>query len=82
GRGSLFTYGGIKWAVLDHAKGCELCISADIVDKRAFDTENRNDFAVSTLRAWLNGEFLNGLLENGAKKSAFEDLDLDLTSDD
>ncbi|MEF9974556.1 MAG: DUF6273 domain-containing protein [Clostridia bacterium] len=81
-RGSLFCYGGIKWAMLNLYVGYSLCISAEVVGKRTFDDGGLNDFTNSSLRAWLNGKFLNGLLENGAKEDAFKDLHLDLTSDD
>ncbi|MEG1844658.1 MAG: DUF6273 domain-containing protein [Clostridia bacterium] len=80
--GSLFEYGGIKWAVLDFSGGFALCISANVVCQRAFDDHNRNNFKGSTLRAWLNGEFIDNLVASGANRSAFIDIDIDLTSDD
>ncbi|MEG2622191.1 MAG: DUF6273 domain-containing protein, partial [Clostridia bacterium] len=89
-RGSLFCYGGIKWAVLDDTEfeswdedvTTALCISADVVCEKALDAKNRNNFKESTLRAWLNGEFIDHLVDHGADMSKFDDLFLDLTSDD
>ncbi|MEG1515353.1 MAG: hypothetical protein RSD95_10750, partial [Clostridia bacterium] len=89
-RGSLFSYGGIEWALLDDPEfesededvATALCISADVVCKKALDAKNRNNFKESTLRAWLNGEFIDHLVDHGADMSKFDDLFLDLTSDD
>lgn len=80
--GSSFTYGGIAWVVLEHAEGKTLALSAEIVETRAFDTEDKNDFAASSLREYLNGEFFEQLQEDGADAEAFDSMTLDLTSDD
>ena len=48
----------------------------------AFDTDNKNDFAASSVRAFLNGDFLEELAAAGADKEAFAPIVLDLTSDD
>ena len=42
------------------------CIASDCVEERAFDEGNKNDFAASSLRAYLNGEFLRRLIKSGA----------------
>ncbi|MEG2136053.1 MAG: DUF6273 domain-containing protein, partial [Clostridia bacterium] len=81
-RGSLCGYGGIKWAVLGFVGGFALCIADSVVCRRAFDEKNRSNFAISSLRAWLNGEFFRNLVDNGAEEDAFEDFRLALTSDD
>ncbi|MEG1844492.1 MAG: DUF6273 domain-containing protein [Clostridia bacterium] len=89
-RGSLFNYGGIEWALLDDPEfesededvDTALCISAGVVGKRAFDDGGLNDFTNSSLRAWLNREFVDQLVDHGADMSKFDDLFLDLTSDD
>ncbi|MEG1192561.1 MAG: hypothetical protein RSG50_04985 [Clostridia bacterium] len=89
--GSLFSYGGIEWALLDYPEfeswdeedvDTALCISAGVVEKRAFDDGGLNDFTNSGLRAWLNGKFIDHLVDHGADMSKFDDLVLDLTSDD
>lgn len=80
--GSKFTYGGVEWVVLEHRPGGALCIAADVVEQRAFDEDDKNDFAASSLRAYLNEDFLKKLVEGGADKAAFLPIVLDLTSDD
>jgi hypothetical protein len=81
--GSAFTYGGLKWVLLDKQEDGALCLSHDVPpDERAFDTEDRNDWAASSLRAYLNGEFFKGLIKAGADPKAFLHIMLDLTSDD
>ena len=82
GEGSRFTYGGVEWVALDVRPNMTLCIAADVLECRAFDDENKNDCAASSLRAYLNGEFLDKLAAEGADKDAFASLVLDLTSDD
>lgn len=80
--GSRFTYGGVEWLVLEGQNSGVLCLAADVLEQRAFDEDNRNDWAVSSLRAYLNEEFLKKLVEDGADKAAFLPLIMDLTSDD
>ena len=80
--GSRFTYGGVEWVVLDHSAGNTLCLAADVLETRAFDKKNKNNFANSSIREYLNGEFLEKLIEAGADAEAFIDMTLDLTSDD
>lgn len=51
--------------------------------KELFNTkENKNDFAASSLRAYLNGEFLRRLIKAGAPEEMFEYFNIDLTADD
>lgn len=83
GAGSIFTYGGIRWIVLEQIGGAALSLAVDLLpDTMPFDKENRNDWAVSTLREYLNGEFLKQLVEAGADADAFREMIVDLTSDD
>ncbi len=88
---SRFTYGGIEWVVLDHnpMKKAVLVLAVDVLKTESgetrympFDEENKNDFAASSVRAFLNGDFLEELAAAGADKEAFLPLALDLTSDD
>lgn len=66
-RGDKFTAGGIEWLVLGHANNiggkpaATHVISSGIVECRAFDEENSNNLAKSSLLAYLNGEFLKKL---------------------
>ena len=89
--GSRFTYGGLEWVVLAHnpQKKAVLVLAADVLKTESgetrympFDEENKNDFAASSVRAFLNGDFLEELAAAGADKEAFLPLALDLTSDD
>lgn len=89
GAESRITYGGMKWVVLDARPNMSLCIAEDVlkgengeVRYMAFDTDNKNDFAASSVRAFLNGDFLEELAAAGADKEAFAPIVLDLTSDD
>lgn len=80
--GRVFTYAGVNWVKLDDLNGGALVLSVDSLFRRAFDTENKNNFAVSSLNRELNGDFLEALCREGAKKEDFVPLVLDLTSDD
>lgn len=77
-----FTLAGIAWTVIQTAEGWVKCIASDTIEERAFDADNRNDFAVSDIRAYLNGEFLQRLLDAGAPEEMFEHFNIDLTADD
>lgn len=80
--GRVFTYAGVNWVKLDDLNGGALVLSADSLFRRAFDTDGKNNFAVSSLNRELNGDFLEALCREGAKKEDFVPLVLDLTSDD
>ena len=77
-----FTMGGIAWTVIQTGADWVKCIASDCVEERAFDEENKNDFAASSLRAYLNGEFLRRLIKAGAPEEIFEYFNIDLTADD
>lgn len=88
---SRFTYGGLEWVVLAHnpQKKAVLVLAADVLKTESgetrympFDEENKNDFAASSLRAYLNGEFLQRLIDAGAPEAMFEEFAVDLTADD
>lgn len=83
GAGSLFTYGGIRWIVLEQSRAAALVLAADLLpDEMPFDEQDRNDWAVSSLREYLNGEFLKQLVKDGADAGSFTEMVVDLTSDD
>lgn len=77
-----FTMGGIAWTVIQTGADWVKCIASDCVEERAFDEGNKNDFAASSLRAYLNGEFLRRLIKTGAPEEMFEYFNIDLTADD
>ena len=77
-----FTMGGIAWTVIQTGADWVKCIASECVEERAFDEGNKNDFAASSLRAYLNGEFLRRLIKAGAPEEMFEYFNIDLTADD
>ncbi|MBQ4269925.1 MAG: hypothetical protein IJB97_09805 [Clostridia bacterium] len=77
-----FTIGGIAWTVIQTAESWVKCIASEIIEERAFDAQNRNDFASSDLRDYLNGEFLQKMIGAGAPEEMFEHFNIDLTADD
>lgn len=77
-----FTMGGIAWTIIQTGEDWVKCIASKCVENRAFDTGNKNNFAVSSLRAYLNGEFLHRLIQAGAPEEMFEYFNIDLTADD
>ena len=93
-RGTAFNYAGQRWAVLKHNATGTLCLTEKIVETRAFDEGNCNNFAVASSKEYLNGAYLDNLLEdvNGpfldtlidaaGCSSAFLTSELDLTTDD
>ena len=76
--GEVFGFGGQNWIKLEEAG---LCIMQDILGKRAFDEES-NDWRKSLLREYLNNEFYEILLNNGADEKDFLLVETDLTADD
>lgn len=83
GEGSVFTYGGIRWILLEHARNTALCLAVDLLlDEKPFDTGGSNDWAGSSLRAYLNDDFIKELVAAGADADAFVEMVVDLTSDD
>ena len=79
-----FTMGGIAWTVIQTGADWVKCITSNCVEQRAFDEpiRNANDFAASSLRAYLNGEFLRRLIKAGAPEEMFEYFNIDLTAED
>lgn len=82
-QGSIFIYGGIRWIILEPKAHAATVLAVDLLpDTMPFDKEDKNNFATSSLRAFLNGEFLESLVAAGADAEAFLDTEFDLTSDD
>lgn len=72
---------GFNWVVLDHIEGKgTLCLMENILEERAFhkeDKEGCNNWENSSLREYLNSEFVVRLLD---RQLAL--MEVDLTSDD
>lgn len=80
--GDIFVFAGLRWVKLeDSAEGTKVIV-ADKVEDQAFDTEDRNNWKESTLREYLNNDFLEYLYDEGAKTEDFLTVVSDLTSDD
>lgn len=77
-----FKMGGIRWTIIETEEEWVKCLASEIVEERAFDAQNRNDFGISDLREYLNGEFFEKLTAAGAPEEAFGYFDIDLTADD
>ena len=77
-----FTMGGIAWTIIQTGEDWVKCITSDCVGERAFDTGNKNNFSGSSIRAYLNGEFLHRLIQARTPEEMLEYFDIDLTADD
>ncbi len=57
--GDKFQFGGISWVRLYDNKHESLCLSAEnVTTEKEFDKESCNDWRESSLRGWLNNDFL------------------------
>ena len=82
-RGAIFPYAGETWIALEHeAAGRTLCLRLDLIPNKPFDEDNRNNFAISSSKEWMNGPYLDNLLEDVNGPNAFLTTELDLTTDD
>ena len=76
--GDTVEFAGQKWNVLDEVEQNKfLCVNNDIICEKEFDEDNSNNWKESSLRRYLNGEYLE----------KFKDVNLaswqqDLTTDD
>lgn len=88
-----FKYEPLKWRVLDPANGLVICTKA--IDSQAFNnyveyggyeywgdkklTKYANDWANSSLRIWMNGDFYNAAFSS-SEKSQLENVTLENSS--
>lgn len=57
-RGTVFPYAGEKWVVLEHdPAGRTLCLRLEVIPDKPFDEDNRNNFAISSSKEWMNGPY-------------------------
>ena len=68
--GKVIEYGGMEWIVLNVERDRLLILARKATVRKAFDEGGSNNFAKSTLCAYLNGEFVKMLESNGADTSA------------
>lgn len=82
-RGTVFPYAGEKWVVLEHEPaGRTLCLRLDLIPNKPFDENNCNNFATSSSKEWMNGPYLDNLIDAVKDPHAFLTTELDLTADD
>lgn len=82
-RGTIFSYAGEKWVALEHeASGRTLCLRLDLIPNKPFDENNCNNFATSSSKEWMNGPYLDNLIDAVKGPHAFLTTELDLTADD
>ena len=82
-RGTVFPYAGEKWVVLEHdPAGRTLCLRLEVIPDKPFDEDNRNNFAISSSKEWMNGPYLDNLIDAVKGPHAFLTTELDLTADD
>lgn len=74
--------GGINFTIIQTAESWVKCIASECIGNSAFDKKNRNNFAESDIREFLNGEFLQKMIGAGAPEAMFEYFNVDLTADD
>ena len=80
--GDIFVFASFRWVKLEESAEGTKVIAADKVEDQAFDTEDRNNWKESTLREYLNSDFLEYLYDEGAAEEDFLTVVSDLTSDD
>lgn len=82
--GQIVRVGGLDWAIIETAATCVKCITADCLEgqDRAFDKDGRTDYSISSLCAWLDGEFFEKLLSSGMPEEMFCEFGIDLMAED
>lgn len=85
--GKTVKIGNEKFTVLKHLENGVLCIRDNILDeRRAFDVKECNNWSKSSLREYLNGEWLQEFVKNidntGIDGELIYGFESDLTTDD
>ena len=81
--GREFKFGSLPCIVLEAFENdTVLVLSKESIGDKAFDEENCNNFNKSSLRQFLNDDFLEALAEGGADLDSMLDFTIGLTSDD
>ena len=83
-RGETFKHCGYEWIILEHdEKNRTLVLTKDIIGKMPFNKNNCNNWVKSSLRKYLNGEFLKEMCgKSSAFSQGFRSFTIDLTADD
>ena len=80
--GDIFVFAGFRWVKLEKSAEGTKVIAAGKVEDKAFDESEDNNWKDSTLRKYLNDDFLEYLYDEGAKPEDFLTIISDLTSGD
>lgn len=78
--GDHFEYKDIEWVCLDVGNGTAFAVTAKIIATMPFNDEYEdgcNNWRTSSLRKWLNGEFLDKNFDKGALLTNFSTLTAD-----
>lgn len=81
-RGTAFDYAGQSWILLENDDGRTLCLRLNLIPNKPFDENNCNNFATSSSKEWMNGPYLDNLINAVKGPNAFLQTELDLTADD
>ena len=76
-RGDHFYYRDREFICLEAEETMLFAVTANCIGEHSFDENNRNDWRISTLNSWLNGEYLS---DNFDKKDLISRV-IDLTAD-
>lgn len=78
--GDHFEYKGIEWVCLDIGNETAFAVTAKVIANMPFNNEYEdgcNNWRTSSLRKWLNGEFLDKNFDKGALLANFSTLTAD-----
>lgn len=79
--GQAFEMAGYEWIALEHDEDRKttLVITKECIEEMPFDEENSNDFRNSSIRKYLNNDFLDELTDEGISENDIALTDFDLT---
>lgn len=80
--GTVIPFGGMDWIILESEGNVTRLLAKESIGDMPFDEDNSNNWTNSSLRAYLNGEFLETLVANGANPNAFLQDTYSLIADD
>lgn len=78
--GQVFELAGYEWIVLEHNedRNTTLVVAKECVEVMPFDTEGSNDYRNSSIRKYLNNDFLEVLTDEGVDEDSILFTDFDL----
>lgn len=67
--------GNIPFTIIQTDENWVKCITSRCIKDGAFDSKNRNNFAESGIRKFLNGEFLQELIKEGVPEDSNKNIE-------